>query len=87
MRLDKFLKATSLAKRRAVAKEALDAGRLERDGVTLKPSYQVKIGDRILIHYASRDVLIRVDALPQAKLSAKTCYTVLSDTSTRNVSA
>jgi ribosomal 50S subunit-recycling heat shock protein len=84
MRLDKFLKVTRLAKRRAEAKEALDAHRIElrRSHTTrfLKPSYEVKPGDELLIHFATRDVRVRVDAVPE-KLGPKTkpesLYTIL----------
>lgn len=91
MRLDKFLKVTRLAKRRAEAKEALDAHRIELlvdcggtgpAGLprTLKPSHRVKPGDELLIHFASRDVRVRVDAVPE-KLGPKTkpesLYTIL----------
>lgn len=82
MRLDKFLKVARLAKRRTAAKEALDAGRIECGGRPVKPSYQVKAGDELLIHYASRDVGVRVIALPErpgARVKPESLYVVLSD--------
>ncbi|MDQ2817092.1 MAG: S4 domain-containing protein [Candidatus Eremiobacteraeota bacterium] len=85
MRLDKFLKTSALAKRRSVAKQALDAGRIECAGRLLKPSYQVKPGDELLIHYATRDLLVRVDAIPPrpgAKTRREQLITVLSDVRT-----
>ncbi len=85
MRLDKFLKVTSLAKRRAVAKEALVEGRVECAGRALKPSYRVKPGDELLIHYATRDLRVRVEAVPGRsvnRMKAETFFTVLSDVRT-----
>ena len=82
MRLDKFLKVSRLAKRRTAAKDALDAGRIECAGRPVKPSYHVKAGDELLIHYASRDVRVRVTAVPErpgARVKPETLYVVLSD--------
>lgn len=80
MRLDKFLKVARLAKRRSEAKDALDAGRIECDGRALKASYQVKIGDELLIHYARGDMRVRVDAIPEraTKAQSQLAYTVLA---------
>ena len=82
MRLDKFLKVSRLAKRRTAAKEALDAGRIECGGRAVKPAHQVKPGDELLIHYASRDVLVRILAVPErpnARVKPADLYTLLSD--------
>lgn len=81
MRLDKFLKVAQLAKRRTSAKEALDAGRIECGGRPVKASHQVRIGDELLIHYATRDVLVRVISLPErptARVKPDSLYVVLS---------
>ena len=45
MRIDKFLKMSTVIKRRTVANEAADGGRISVNGKTVKPSYEVKIGD------------------------------------------
>ena len=85
MRLDKFLKVARLAKRRTAAKEALDAGRIECGGRLLKPGYQVKVGDELLIHYATRDLCVRVNAVPErpgARVDPSTLYSVLSESRT-----
>ena len=82
MRLDKFLKVSRLAKRRTAAKEALDAGRIECGGRPVKPSYEVKAGDELLIHYASHDVRVRVIAVPErpgARVDPGSLYAVLLD--------
>jgi len=82
MRLDKFLKVSRLAKRRTAAKEALDAGRIELAGHAVKPSHQVKAGDELLIHYASRDLRVRITAVPDrpgARVKPEALYDILSD--------
>lgn len=64
MRLDKFMKTARLSKRRSEAHEALEHGRITKDGKPLKPGYQVKQGDVIEIHYATRYVTVRVLEVP-----------------------
>lgn len=49
MRLDKFLKVSRIIKRRTVANEACDAGRVEVNGKIARASYDVKIGDVIKV--------------------------------------
>jgi len=51
LRLDKFMKTSRLAKRRAEAKDGIDAGRITKDGRALKPGYEVKAGDVLVVHY------------------------------------
>ena len=46
MRLDKYLKVSRLIKRRTVANEACDNGRISVNGRVVKASYDVKVGDR-----------------------------------------
>jgi len=64
LRLDKFMKVSRLSKRRSEAHEALEHGRVTKDGKTLKPGYQVKPGDVLEIHYATRFVTVRVRDVP-----------------------
>jgi ribosomal 50S subunit-recycling heat shock protein len=64
MRLDRFMKIARLAKRRTEAHEALEHGRITKDGKPLKPAYQVKPGDVLRIHYATRFVTVRVREVP-----------------------
>lgn len=64
MRLDKFMKVARLAKRRSEAHEALEHGRVLKDGVVLKPSHTVKVGEMLEIHYARRCVTVRVREVP-----------------------
>ena len=60
MRLDKYLKVSRLIKRRTVANEACDNGRISVNGRTVKASYEVKVGDRIEINLGSRTVAVEV---------------------------
>ncbi len=56
MRLDKYLKVSRIIKRRTVANEACDAGRVSVNGRTVKASYDVKVGDILEIAFGSRTV-------------------------------
>ncbi len=60
MRLDKYLKVSRLIKRRTVANEACDAGRIQVDGRVVKASYEVKPGDVISIAMGTRTVRVQV---------------------------
>ena len=60
MRLDKFLKVSRLIKRRTVANEACDNGRISVNGRVVKASYDVKVGDRIEISMGARTVALEV---------------------------
>ena len=60
MRLDKYLKVSRIIKRRTVANEACDAGRLTVNGKTARASYSVKIGDVIEIAFGTHTVKAEV---------------------------
>ena len=60
MRLDKYLKGSRLIKRRTVANEACDNGRISVNGRVVKASYEVKVGDKIEINLGSRTVAVEV---------------------------
>jgi ribosomal 50S subunit-recycling heat shock protein len=60
MRLDKYLKVSRLIKRRTVANEACDNGRISVNGRVVKASYEVKVGDRIEIAMGTRTVAVEV---------------------------
>ena len=82
MRLDKFLKVSRLAKRRSEAHDALVAGRITRDGRTLKPGYDVKPGDVLVLHYATKYLTVRVREVPERVTPAlrnATLYEVLEE--------
>ena len=60
MRLDKFLKVSRLIKRRTVANEACDNGRISVNGRVVKASYDVKVGDQISLRFGQRIVTVEV---------------------------
>ncbi len=60
MRLDKYLKVTRLIKRRTVANEACDEGRVEVNGKPARASYDVKVGDIISINLGQRPLKVKV---------------------------
>ena len=60
MRLDKYLKVSRLIKRRTVANEACDAGRVTINGKPVKASAEVKIGDIIEIGFGTKAVKVEV---------------------------
>ena len=60
MRLDKYLKVSRLIKRRTVANEACDNGRISVNGKVVKASYEVKVGDKIEIAMGTRTVAVQV---------------------------
>ncbi len=60
MRLDKYLKVSRLIKRRTVANEACDAGRVSVNGKVARASLEVKVGDIIEISFGTRNVKLQV---------------------------
>ena len=65
MRLDKYLKVSRLIKRRAVANEACDGGRVTVNGRPAKASYDVKVGDVIEIAFGQRTLKVQVAAVEE----------------------
>ena len=65
MRLDKYLKVTRLIKRRTVANEACDGGRVLVNGKTARASYDVKVGDIIEINMGSKPLKAEVLAVSE----------------------
>lgn len=66
MRLDKYLKVSRLIKRRTVASEACDAGRVTVNGKPAKASYTVKVGDVLEIAFGARTVKVQVTSVEEA---------------------
>ena len=66
MRLDKFLKVSRLIKRRTVANEACDAGRVMVNGKPAKASVNVKVGDVIEIAFGTKAVKVKVTSVQDA---------------------
>ncbi len=80
MRLDKFLKVSRLIKRRTIANEVSDMGRISVNGNPAKAGKQLKEGDVIEIEYANRTVKAKVLRIPQNNVSiqeSSTLYEIL----------
>ena len=69
MRIDKFLKVARIIKRRTVANEAADNGRITVNGKVVKPSYEVKIGDIVEIKFG--DKISKFEILEIPKVAGK----------------
>lgn len=80
MRIDKFLKDARIIKRRTVAKQACDTGRVLKNEKTAKAGDEVAIGDVLTIRFGDRVICFRVDSLLPSpkKEQAQEMYTILS---------
>lgn len=65
MRIDKFLKVSRIIKRRTVANEAADGGRISVNGKVVKPSYEIKIGDIVEIKFGNNTSKFKIKAIPR----------------------
>lgn len=76
MRLDKYLKVSRIIKRRTIANEACDSGKVTVNGNIARASYNVKVGDEIEISLGARELRIRVIAVTEhaTKENAATMY-------------
>ena len=63
MRLDKYLKVSRIIKRRTIANEACDAGRVLVNGKTAKAAQDVKVGDTVEVHFGEKTVRVRITAI------------------------
>ena len=82
MRLDKFLKVSRLIKRRTVANEVSDMGRVFVNGNPAKPAKKLTVGDPIEIEYATRTLNVRIIKIPTTNVSiqgAPSLYEVIAD--------
>ena len=77
MRLDLFLKSSRLVKRRTIAQELCDAGRVLVNRNPAKPAKEIKPGDAIRVSYATRVIDIEVLAVPASSKNIKTPPEVL----------
>ncbi|MBS7306423.1 MAG: RNA-binding S4 domain-containing protein [Lachnospiraceae bacterium] len=79
MRLDKYLKVSRIIKRRTVANEACDAGRVTINGRPAKASYDVKVGDILEIQFGNKPVKVEVTDVKETvkKDEAKEMYKTL----------
>ena len=81
MRLDKYLKVSRIIKRRTVANEACDAGRILINGKIAKASQAVKEGDIIEVTFGNRPIKVKVlsDVEPRTKDVAREMYEIISE--------
>lgn len=81
MRLDKFLKVSRLIKRRTVAKDVSEQGRVILNGREAKPSTAVKVGDEITVQFGQKLVTVRIERLQETtkKEEAAGMYTLLKE--------
>ncbi len=81
MRLDKYLKVTRLIKRRTIANEACDAGKISVNGKVARASYDVKVDDIIEINLGMKPLKVRVTNVTEyaTKENAADNYIVVED--------
>lgn len=82
MRLDKFLKVSRLIKRRTVANEVSEKGRVFVNGTQAKPAKILKVGDIIKIESSRNPIEVEVLTIPTGNVSiqeANTLYKVLEN--------
>lgn len=79
MRIDKYLKNSRIIKRRTVAKEACEQGRITVNGKAAKPGLEVKVGDEIFIQFGSGSLRVEITALIEScrKEDAASMYKVI----------
>lgn len=81
MRLDKFLKVSRIIKRRTVAKEVADKGRIQINGLLAKSSSNVKVGDLVKIQFGNKVLEVKVLDLQDStkKEDAQKLYEIISE--------
>ena len=81
MRIDKFLKVSRILKRRTLAQDAANGGRVKINGKTVKPSHEVKVGDCIELGFNSGTVKLEVLAIKETvkKEEAENLYRIIGD--------
>lgn len=79
MRIDKFLKVSRVIKRRTVAQDACDGGRIEINGKPAKPAKEVKVGDVVTVTFGNNSMSFEVLSTDerQTKQSAENMYRVI----------
>lgn len=81
MRLDKYLKVSRIIKRRTVAKDVSDNGRVWINGREAKPSSAVAVGDELKIQFGQKLLIVRVEAIKDnpRKEEAAQLYTIVKE--------
>ncbi|WP_247907207.1 RNA-binding S4 domain-containing protein [Streptococcus anginosus] len=82
MRLDKYLKVSRIIKRRPIAKEVADKGRIKVNGILAKSSTDLKINDEIEIRFGNKILLVRVLEMKDStkKEDATKMYDIIKET-------
>ncbi len=80
MRIDKFLKVSRILKRRTLAQEACDKGKVSVNGREVKPGHQIKEGDVVEINYTSGAVRFKIIAVKETvkKDEAASLYEIIN---------
>jgi ribosomal 50S subunit-recycling heat shock protein len=81
MRLDKFLKVSRLIKRRTMAKEVSDQGRILVNSIAAKASTNVKVGDELTIRFGQRRITAKIERIQETtkKEEAANMYTIVKE--------
>ena len=79
MRIDKYLKVSRLIKRRTVANQACDAGRVSVNGRPVRASYEVKIDDELSISFGGKSIKVQITEISGhvSKDSASLMYKII----------
>lgn len=82
MRLDKYLKVSRIIKRRTVAKEVCDAGRILVNGRAAKAGTDISVGDQLTISYGGKTTVAQVLILAETMRAdqSETMYRIISET-------
>lgn len=82
MRIDKYLKASRIMKRRTIANELAASQRVMINSRTVKPSHEVNPGDTVTVTFGRRQIEIRVTSVcePKKKKDAAEMYEIISET-------
>ena len=81
MRIDKFLKVSRILKRRTLAQEATNGGRVKVNDRVVKPAYQLKVGDIVELGFNSGTIKIRILDLKETvrKEQAESLYEIIKE--------
>ena len=81
MRIDKYLKASRILKRRTVSKELALNERIEINGKVVKPSHEVVVGDSVTVRFGNRLLEVRVLSIqePRKKQDASEMYEIIRE--------
>lgn len=81
MRIDKFLKVSRILKRRTLAQEACDKGKVCVNGREVKPGHQIKVGDVVEINYVTGGVKFRIIEVKETvkKDEASSLYEIITE--------